>query len=122
LQLLQLRVRNAYDERRPENMVFAGLSDGLNDEWVKYQSQSDTPLASCGDTRRPDIILIHAERRVTVVVECDEGSHRGIKYDSRCEMTKILTHAQSALATRGIERVCVSFGSTQTHIGVFTEV
>ncbi|KAJ3156877.1 hypothetical protein HDU86_003412 [Geranomyces michiganensis] len=66
-----------------------------------YPVGTYAPFRSCGDTRRPDTVVVVED--LMALVETDEDAHA--EYELSCEWAKALQHGQSALMTEGIKRV-----------------
>ncbi|TPX30789.1 hypothetical protein SmJEL517_g05731 [Synchytrium microbalum] len=66
-----------------------------------YSVGTYAPFSTCGDTKRPDVIV--RSGTTMIFVECDEHSHHD--YNTTCEWAKLLNHMQSGLATEGITSV-----------------
>ncbi|KAJ3171377.1 hypothetical protein HDU87_008335 [Geranomyces variabilis] len=63
-----------------------------------YPVGTYAPFRSCGDTRKPDAVVVLGD--LMVVVETDEDCHA--EYELSCEWAKALQHGQSALMTEGV--------------------
>lgn len=72
----------------------------------KYESSypigTYAPFRACGDTKRPDSVVIVKD--LMVIIETDENGHTS--YEVNCEWAKALQHGQSALQTETIKRIC----------------
>jgi len=67
-----------------------------------YPIGTYAPFKDCGDTKKPDTIVIQDD--MMLIVETDERGHEG--YELSCEWAKALQHGQSSIQTPGIKRCC----------------
>ena len=95
-----------YDQSRPENKVISVLSNLLDTEYTIYPVGTYAPFTECDDTKRPDVVLHHGRSSISFILEVDENHHS--RYDTTCEMAKVLNYSQSLLATPGVQRVVVT--------------
>lgn len=91
--------RSLYDLSRPEMKVNRHLAEEFPGT---YPIGTYAPFRDCGDTKRPDTVVIIGN--LMAIVETDEGGHR--QYEVSCEWAKALQHGQSAIQTEGVRRVC----------------
>ena len=66
-----------------------------------YHIGTYAPFISCGDYKKPDIIIRIGT--ILVIVEVDEHYHRD--YPQTCEWSKCMQHTQSALETDNVRNV-----------------